>query len=119
MAAARLQPLFDRERDMRTSTLSDLLQSYFEHHNKSKAPQMGRAADTRSVADELRITAKMTVSDLRRLRREFALINHPDRVSSGERDNATRRMMVANMLIDTEMKRRQQPGTPGIKTPRN
>ena len=32
--------------------------------------------------------------------------NHPDRVGSDERENATRRMMVANMLIDRAMKRR-------------
>jgi hypothetical protein len=114
-----LQTLSERERDLRTSALSDLLQSYLEHHNKSKAPPMGRAADTRSVAEELRITATMTVSDLSRLRREFALTNHPDRVTSSERENATRRMMVANMLIDSEMKRRQHPASTGIKTPRN
>jgi hypothetical protein len=118
-AAVRLQQLSERERVLRTSTLSDPLESYLEHADKNSAPHVVRAADARSVADELHITAQMTLSDLNRLRREFALTNHPDRVPSAERENATRRMMVANMLIDGEMKRRRQPGTMGIKTPRN
>jgi hypothetical protein len=48
----------------------------------------------------------MSFSDLSRLRRQFALANHPDRASMAEREDATRRMMVANMLIDGEVKRR-------------
>ena len=118
-AAVRLQHIFERERVLRTSTLSDPLESYLEHKAGSGAPPLARAADARCVADELRITAQMTLSDLTRLRREFALTNHPDRVPSTERENATRRMMVANMLIDREMKCRQQPAAMGVKTPRN
>jgi len=52
----------------------------------------------------------MTLSDLNRLRRNYALANHPDRAGSADRENATRRMMVANMLIDREVNRRQPAG---------
>ncbi|MGE3066982.1 MAG: hypothetical protein AB7K67_15470 [Hyphomicrobiaceae bacterium] len=61
----------------------------------------------RSVADELRISPQMTVSDLRRLRRAFALANHPDRVDPSNRADATERMTVANTIIDKAMKERQ------------
>ena len=64
------------------------------------------ATDLQSISNELRITDKMTSSELARLRRRFAMANHPDRVLAEEREIATRRMMVANMLIDRAMKRR-------------
>jgi hypothetical protein len=105
-----LQQLSDRERELRASTLSDPLDSYLEHDVKNRTPQASRAPDARSVADELHISGQMTMSDLNRLRREFALANHPDRVRASEREIATRRMMLANMLIDREMKCRQQRG---------
>jgi hypothetical protein len=44
-------------------------------------------------------------ADLGRLRRVFALKNHPDRVPAHLRQNALKRMQVANGLID-EAKRR-------------
>jgi hypothetical protein len=54
----------------------------------------------RSVADELQLTADLTMDDLHRIRREFALANHPDRVAPPMRERATRRMTIANALID-------------------
>lgn len=95
------------------STYSASIESYLEHRAEKKPPRVARRADPQSIAAELSISAKMTVADLNRLRREFALANHPDRVACDERDIATRRMMVANMLIDGEMKRRhaQRPST--------
>jgi hypothetical protein len=81
-----------------------------EHLDKSKPSRVGRTADPLSVAAELRITAQMTLSELNRLRRNYALANHPDRAGSADRENATRRMMVANMLIDREVNRRQPAG---------
>jgi hypothetical protein len=54
----------------------------------------------RSVADELQLTADLTLEDLHRIRREFALANHPDRVAPPMRERATRRMTIANALID-------------------
>jgi hypothetical protein len=53
----------------------------------------------------------MTLADLSQLRRQFALANHPDRVGASEREIATRRMMIANMLIDRERKRRHAKTT--------
>ena len=109
-AAVRLHQLSESDREFPTSTLSVPLQSYLEHQDKSKPSRVGRTADPLSVAAELRITAQMTLSDLNRLRRNYALANHPDRAGSADRENATRRMMVANMLIDREVNRRQPAG---------
>ena len=106
-AAVRLHQLSERDRELPTSTLSVPLESYLEHQDKSKPSRVGKTSAPRSVADELHITAQMTLSDLNRLRREYALANHPDRAGSADRESATRRMMVANMLIDREINRRQ------------
>jgi hypothetical protein len=106
-AAIRLHQLSERDREPQKSTLSVPLESYLEHQDQSKPSRVGKTAAPRSVADELHITAQMTLSDLNRLRREYALANHPDLAGSADRENATRRMMVANMLIDREINRRQ------------
>jgi hypothetical protein len=106
-AAVRLQQLSESDRELPKSTLSVPLESYLEHQDMSKPSRVGKTASPRSVADELHITAQMTLSDLNRLRREYALANHPDRAGPVDRENATRRMMVANMLIDREINRRQ------------
>jgi hypothetical protein len=58
------------------------------------------------VADKLQLHAAMTAADLNRLRRTFGLAHHPDRVGALERDEACRRMMIANMLIDQALARR-------------
>lgn len=60
------------------------------------------------VAVELNISAALSVEDLGRLRREFALGNHPDRLPQCYREQATRRMTIANTLIDDELERRRQ-----------
>lgn len=106
-AAVRLHQLSERDREPPTSTMSVPLASYLEHQDKHKLSRVGRTADPRFVADELHINAQMTLADLNRLRREYALANHPDRAGAADRENATRRMMVANMLIDREINRRQ------------
>lgn len=103
--AYRIQQLAERTREQGS------LESYLEHQARRQPPPVRRPADPQAVAAELRITAKMTLADLRRLRREFALANHPDRAGSAERENATRRMMIANMLIDGELKRRRDTRT--------
>ncbi len=92
--AARLSP----------ATIS--LDSYLEYATESSAKLGSKSTDPQAVADELHITPEMSFSDLSRLRRKFALANHPDRADSAARENATRRMMVANMLIDRELRRR-------------
>jgi hypothetical protein len=111
--AARLQQFFENDRERRASTPSDPLELYLANQKtnrkKSRPSRAVRAVDPRSVANELGIAVQMTVADLNRLRREYALANHPDRVALADRENATRRMMLANMLIDREIDLRQRP----------
>jgi len=57
-----------------------------------------------AIAAELGL-ADATPADFGRLRRLFALKNHPDRVAPNMRQRALQRMQVANGLID-EAKRR-------------
>jgi hypothetical protein len=111
-AASRLQQLADRIAELAgraTQAATTSFDFYSEHQSERPAPRPHKPSDPEAVAHELRITAKMTFSDLTRLRREFALANHPDRVELAEREEATRRMMIANMLIDRELKRRHAP----------
>ncbi|TCU17045.1 hypothetical protein [Rhizobium sullae] len=58
------------------------------------------------IAAELAITAVDTLQTLNEKRRAFAKSNHPDRVAPAFRENATKRMMLANLLIDEAMRRR-------------
>ncbi|CAN1724017.1 Molecular chaperone DnaJ [Hyphomicrobium sp. 1Nfss2.1] len=102
-----LDVLTDAVRELRVSNLSVMLQAYLEQQSTRKpTPRRPMATDPQSISAELRITDKMTSPELARLRRRFAMANHPDRVLADEREIATRRMMVANMLIDRAMKRR-------------
>ncbi len=45
-----------------------------------------------------------THADLNRLRRRFALANHPDRASAASRERSSARLSVANSLIDEAYK---------------
>ncbi|MBX5044598.1 hypothetical protein HJB51_08675 [Rhizobium lentis] len=57
------------------------------------------------VAAELAISAADTPQTLGEKRRAFARANHPDGVALPFRDNATKRMMLANLLIDEALQR--------------
>ncbi|AIC28515.1 hypothetical protein IE4771_CH03434 [Rhizobium etli bv. mimosae str. IE4771] len=57
------------------------------------------------VAAELAISAADTPLTLSEKRRAFARANHPDGVALPFRDNATKRMMLANLLIDQALRR--------------
>ncbi|MBX5046499.1 hypothetical protein [Rhizobium lentis] len=57
------------------------------------------------VAAELAISAADTPQTLGEKRRAFARANHPDGVALPFRDNATKRMMLANLLIDEALRR--------------
>lgn len=63
-------------------------------------PPPKTSTDPRDIAAELAITAETTTAELYRLRRGFALDNHPDRLAPHYRESATRRMMIANRMID-------------------
>ncbi|MFZ1991423.1 MAG: hypothetical protein WAW96_16820 [Alphaproteobacteria bacterium] len=106
--ASHLRHLADRIVELvdRLSPATPSLDSYLENAGESRAKPESKSTDPQAVAEELHITAEMSFSDLSRLRREFALANHPDRADAAARENATRRMMVANMLIDRELKRK-------------
>ncbi|HEU0158786.1 MAG TPA: hypothetical protein VFR00_05720 [Hyphomicrobiaceae bacterium] len=58
------------------------------------------------VVDELQLTADMTAGELQAVRRRFARAHHPDRAPAAERALASRRMMIANTLIDAALARR-------------
>lgn len=56
------------------------------------------------ITEELDLKANLTRQQLREKRRNFARENHPDSVVPEARDAATRRMMIANQLIDRRLK---------------
>ena len=56
------------------------------------------------VVDELHLTPNLTSTDLKTIRRKFAKTNHPDRVPPAIREEATRRMTIANSLIDEALR---------------
>lgn len=57
------------------------------------------------IAEDLALDQCRSAAEIRERRREFALANHPDRVRADYRDAATRRMMIANQLIDAALAR--------------
>lgn len=61
-------------------------------------------SDHDAVMEELHLTPGLSAADLVRLRREFAKSNHPDRVPSPAREVATRRMTIANCIIDEALR---------------
>ncbi len=77
--------------------------------------QDGRAAlvESASAADEgeeailaeLGVTEELTDQELNRLRRLYMWLNHPDRHRESQRASATRRVAIANMLLDRAQSR--------------
>ncbi|WP_416064383.1 hypothetical protein ACK9YZ_15325 [Rhizobium sp. ZK1] len=57
------------------------------------------------IAAELAISSADTQQTLNEKRRAFAKVNHPDGVAQPFRNNANRRMTIANLLIDEAMRR--------------
>jgi hypothetical protein len=104
--SSRVEQLSGIARDLRMSMLSSMVDAYMEHQRDRKVRKVRRTTDPKAIAGELGITDHMSRHDLARLRRRFALDNHPDRVDYTDRDAATRRMMIANMLIDSALKQR-------------
>jgi hypothetical protein len=56
--------------------------------------------DEEQIYLDLGLSPNLSMEDVAALRRQFALRNHPDRVTAEYRDIATRRMMVANAVCD-------------------
>jgi hypothetical protein len=63
------------------------------------------------IAAELSISQHDTAHSLSDKRRSFAKANHPDGVHPLFRDNATKRMTIANLLIDEAIRRRSRNGS--------
>lgn len=57
------------------------------------------------IARELKIRGWHTEVQLHKIRRRFAMKNHPDRVPSSIRSASTMRMGIANMLIDQAIRK--------------
>lgn len=55
------------------------------------------------IAADLSLATCSSESELKEKRRLFARDNHPDRVSVDYHEQATRRMMIANQLIDAAL----------------
>jgi hypothetical protein len=72
---------------------------------KLREPTKPKSEDE-AIAEELGLRADLAIVDLRRIRRDFAKKNHPDRFEPAQRLGAARRMTIANMLIDAHMKQR-------------
>jgi hypothetical protein len=58
------------------------------------------ADEQAEISTELGLSPTLSVSELKQIRRTFAMRNHPDRLDASMRWEATRRMTIANMLID-------------------
>lgn len=66
------------------------------------------SVDPDAIAAELGLNRPN--ADFKRLRRDFAFTNHPDRVAPHLRQRAAVRMQIANMLIDDARRRAQAGG---------
>jgi hypothetical protein len=86
----------------------DRLARLYGEQRPQGAQQPVAPADDATIAAELRLSSARSGEDLRRIRRRFAMSNHPDRVPAWLRDEATRRMTIANALIDRAMRERQR-----------
>jgi hypothetical protein len=102
-----LAGLPDGGREATYVPLERLARLYDETRPQEPPPDIARADDA-TVAAELRLTRVMTEEDLRRVRRSFAMRNHPDRVPDWLREEATRRMRIANALIDRAMREKRK-----------
>ncbi|HWK32996.1 MAG TPA: hypothetical protein VNR51_04890 [Hyphomicrobium sp.] len=106
-AQAGVEAVVSGLRDTRAAAPSASPDLYLEHRiEKHVQPRVPLKTDPQAIATELSISDRMSIADLNRLRREFARTNHPDRFLDEERHDATRRMMIANMLIDNAVKQR-------------
>jgi hypothetical protein len=72
-----------------------------QHH----AEPYNEACDPASLAAELGLRTGLKPAELQRIRRAFALRNHPDRLDPARRQAASRRMTLANSLIDEALRR--------------
>lgn len=80
-------------------------EGYQEVCEPSDPRSQGRTETAEEIARELGLRSDATVEELKRIRRLYALSNHPDVSAEGGREAATRRMQIANLLIDEALRR--------------
>jgi hypothetical protein len=78
----------------------------YEREAASESAPVRSMSEEDEVARALRISRSMTPAELSRRRREFARSHHPDRVPEPFRAQATRRMSIANAMIDGALRSR-------------
>jgi hypothetical protein len=71
--------------------------------------QLTEPAYGEAIAEELGLRPGLSPRELNASRRAFALANHPDRVPTASRDEANRRMTIANILIDRALRESHGP----------
>ena len=64
------------------------------------APRQLKDESPEAILAELGLSDRLTHDEISQLRRLYMWRNHPDRHSEAERENATRRVAIANMLLD-------------------
>lgn len=106
--AYQVQFVSSPSRPLNAETLGGLYldELVYDAATMAQAPPPSTVTDPSAIASELAITGATSIAELNRLRRSFALANHPDRLAPIYRDTATRRMMIANRLIDEAIYRR-------------
>ena len=73
----------------------------YRHEVDGDHPAPAPSADEQAeIAAELGLAPTLSIADLKHIRRTFAMRNHPDRLHASMRWEATRRMTIANTLID-------------------
>ncbi|HZT48842.1 MAG TPA: hypothetical protein VFA64_12765 [Hyphomicrobiaceae bacterium] len=78
--------------------------SAYADGDAAAGPRAGPRSLEEAVAMELQLEDIREPADLERARRRFAFRNHPDRAGPLYRDEALRRMAVANALVDEALK---------------
>ncbi|MDR6757616.1 hypothetical protein J2Y48_002913 [Mycoplana sp. BE70] len=99
------------------NVFDDSNQDTVEHQRIAPPPPPPHLLRTapEDVAADLGLTGQETRPQLVALRRAFARDNHPDGVPAELRPNATRRMTIANMLLDETLRRLQAEEAIGLK----
>lgn len=93
----------DRPHTPAQASLRYVSKSYAAFTPPNSGPRSGKK-DPAQDATILDLSPELTHADLKRLRRKFALHNHPDRVISHLRGRASENMAVANAMIDKAMR---------------
>jgi len=71
---------------------------------QAASPPKPEKTEDEAIAEELGLSTDLRPIDLKRMRRDFAKRNHPDRFEPEKRSGAGQRMSIANMLIDELMR---------------